>query len=63
MPKKLHETQAVASVSAQAPPAPNQKKGKNASQVPNPLGGRKHWNPVEFLKLYKKYEDLTLKPL
>jgi hypothetical protein len=45
--------------------APNlaQKKGKNTNQAVNPATTRKQWNPVEFLKIFKKFEDLTSKPL
>lgn len=45
--------------------APNitQKKGKNANQNINQNTNRKQWSAVEFLKLLKKFEDLTAKPL
>jgi hypothetical protein len=33
----------------------NQKKNKNANQVINASGAKKQWNPVEFLKFYKKF--------
>lgn len=38
--------QVVTSANVLIPPAVNQKKGKNANQVPNPASGRKPWNPV-----------------
>jgi hypothetical protein len=50
-------------LSSQTAPNLAQKKGKNANQAANPNSAKKQWNPTEFLKLYKKFEDLTSKPL
>jgi hypothetical protein len=44
-------------------PTLNPKKNKNSSHAISPSGAKKQWNPVEFLKLHKKFEDLTLKAL
>jgi hypothetical protein len=33
----------------------NQKKNKNSGQAVNQVGSKKQWNPVEFMKLYKKF--------
>ena len=41
----------------------SQKKGKNPSQQLNQNPGKKPWNCVEFLKIFKKFEELNSKPL
>ena len=46
------------------PAANPPKKGKGGyNQQLNQNSGKKNWNPAEFLKLLKKYEELTSKPL
>lgn len=47
------------------PPSLNQppKKGKNPNQQLNQNTGKKPWNCPEFIKLYKKFEELTTKPI
>lgn len=50
-------------VSPQLQPNPNKKNKGGYNQQLNQNPGKKNWNPVEFFKLQKKFEDLTSKAL